>query len=45
MELAKVIFIKESIETIIQSTQEDKMRDICEKYITKIGSNLNKLNL
>ena len=44
MELAKVIFIKESIETIIQSTQEDKMRDICEKYITKIGSNLNKLN-
>ena len=44
MLLVKFIFIKESIETIIQSSQDDKMRDICEKYITKIGANINKLN-
>ena len=44
MASVKVIFLKESTETIIQSSQEDKMRDICEKYITKIGSNINKLS-
>ena len=44
MALVKVIFLKESIETIIQGSQDEKMRVICEKYIAKIGSNINKFN-
>ena len=44
MSLVNIIFLKESNETVIQSSQEDKMRDICEKYIEKIGSNISKLS-
>ena len=41
--MAKVIFILEGEETYIQCSQEDKMKDICNKYASKIDININLL--
>ena len=43
MSKANIIFILDNKEERIQCSQEDKMRDICIKYVTKINSNLNSL--
>ena len=41
--MAKVIFTYNGYETIIQCLKEDKMRDICNKYASKINLNINSL--
>ena len=39
--MAKVIFIFEGIEVIIQCIKDEKMKDICQKYVNKIKRNIN----
>ena len=41
--MAKVIFNFNGIETIIQCSKEDKMKNICNKYTSKINININLL--
>ena len=41
--MAKVIFLLEGKETYIQCSKEDKMKDICNKYASKIDININLL--
>jgi hypothetical protein len=41
--MASVVFILNGVETIIQCLKTDKMKDICDKYVSKIQSNINKL--
>jgi hypothetical protein len=41
--MASVVFILNGVETIIQCLKTDKMKDICNKYVSKIQSNINKL--
>ena len=43
MSEAKVIFTLDGIDLTIQCSLEDKLRDICQKYVTKIESNINSL--
>ena len=43
MSEAKIIFDLEGIKITIQCSQEDKIKDICQKYATKIDSNINSL--
>ena len=43
MSKANVIFTFEGIDLIIQSTTEDKMKDICEKYSIKINKAMNSI--
>ena len=40
---AKIIFNYEGEDITIQCSIEDKMEDICQKYVTKIESNINSL--
>ena len=40
---ANAIFTLDGIDLTIQCPPEDKMRDICLKYVAKIGANLNSL--
>ena len=42
-EEAKIIFSLNSIKVHIQCTLEDKIKDICKKYATKIDNNINSL--
>ena len=41
--MAKVIFKYSGIETLIQCKIEDKLKDICERYVIKIQKDINKL--
>ena len=41
--MAKVIFTYNGYETIIQCLKEDKMKNICNKYASKINLNINSL--
>ena len=41
--MAKVIFSFNEIETIIQCLKKDKMKNICNKYASKINININSL--
>ena len=41
--MSKVIFIFKGSETTIQCLQEDKMKDICLKFTSKINVNINKI--
>ena len=41
--MAKVVFSFNGNEIIIQCTKEDKMKDICNKFATKIDININSL--
>ena len=41
--MAKVIFSFNGIQTIIQCLKEDKMKNICNKYASKINININSL--
>ena len=43
MSEAKVIFNLDGVDLIIQCSTEDKMRDICQRYSTKIGVSINSL--
>ena len=43
MSQAKVIFSLEGTEIIIDCSNEEKMRDICQRYVTKIENNLESL--
>ena len=43
MSEAKIIFNLEGINITIQCSIEDKIKDICQKYATKIDSNINSL--
>ena len=43
MSTAKVIFTYEGIDETIDCSKEDKMKDICQKYSSKIESNLDSL--
>ena len=43
MSEAKVIFTLDGINLTIQCTPEDKIKDICNKYATKIDDNINSL--
>ncbi len=43
MDEANVIFTLDGMDLIIQCTFEEKMRDICQKYASKIEENLNSL--
>ena len=43
MSKANVIFNLEGIDLIVQCTTDDKMKDICQKYATKIETNINSL--
>ena len=43
MSNAIAIFTYESHDVTIQCSQTEKMRDICQRYGTKIGINLNSL--
>ena len=45
MKMAQVIFEYKGIKTIIQCLNEDKMRDICNKFISKIDININNIIL
>ena len=36
-----IIFTLDGVNLTIQSTESDKMKDICQKYSTKIGANVN----
>ena len=40
---AKIIFNYEGKDISIQCSIEDKIKDICQKYVTKIESNINSL--
>ena len=40
---AKIIFELEGINIEIQCSNQDKMRDICQRYVNKIGKNINSL--
>ena len=41
MEEAKVIFSLDGVKMTIQCSKEDNMKDICQKYATKINKNIN----
>ena len=41
--MSKVIFIFGGIEVIIQCTKDEKMKEICQRYVNKIEKNLNSL--
>ena len=43
MSQAKVIFIYEGREVIIQCIKDEKMKDICQKYVNKINKDINSL--
>ena len=43
MSEAKIIFNLDGIDIIVQCSIEDKIKDICQKYATKIDSNINSL--
>ena len=43
MEEAKIIFTLDGIDLTMQCSIEDKMKDICQKYSTKVGINMNLL--
>ena len=43
MSEAKVAFTLKDVELSIQCSTWDKMKDICQKYATKIGTNINSL--
>ena len=43
MSEAKVIFNFEGVNMTIQCTKEEKMKDICQRYGTKIQRNINTL--
>ena len=43
MSETKIVFNFEGKDLIIQCSQEDKIKDICQKFVTKIGSDLNSL--
>ena len=43
MSEAKVVFTLKDVELSIQCSTWDKMKDICQKYATKIGTNINSL--
>ena len=43
MSEAKIIFNLDGIDITIQCSIEDKIKDICQKYVTKIESNINSL--
>ena len=43
MSEAKIIFELEGIDITIQCSIEDKIKDICQKFATKIESNINSL--
>ena len=43
MSQANVIFTLDGVDLTVQCSPEDKMRDICLRYVTKIESNLNSL--
>ena len=43
MSKAKVIFTLDNIDLIIACNQEDKMKNICQKFISKIGHDLDSL--
>ena len=43
MSMVKINFELEGIKVIIQCSEEDRMKDICQKYVTKIESNINSL--
>ena len=40
--MAEVIFKYNGIDTIIQCTIEDKMKDICKKFTIKVQIDINK---
>ena len=44
MEEAKVTFILEGVNLLIQCCVDNKMRDICQKYLTKVNKNFNTLS-
>ena len=41
--MAEVIFVFNGEETLIQCKPEDKLRDICEKFCSKIKIDINRL--
>jgi len=41
--MASVVFKLNGVETTIQCLKTDKMKDICNKYVSKIQSNIDKL--
>ena len=41
--MSRVVFVFNGVETKIQCLKDDKMKDICNKYISKIQSNINQL--
>ena len=43
MSEANALFTLDGCDLIIQCSKEDKMRDICQKYATKVNENLNSL--
>ena len=43
MSKVKINFELEGINVIIQCSEEDRIKDICQKYVTKIESNINSL--
>ena len=43
MEKAKVIFNFEGIDVEMQCSTEDKMKDICQKFATKVQKNISSL--
>ena len=38
---AKIIFTLDGVNITIQCSPEDKIKDICQKFATKVGSNIN----
>ena len=43
MEKAKVIFNLEGIDVSMQCSTEDRMKDICQKFATKVQKSVNSL--
>ena len=41
--MSKVTFVFGGVEVIIQCTKEEKMKDICQRYVNKIERNVNSL--
>ena len=41
--MAKAIFLFNGIQTTIQCLKEDKMKDICKKYISKINIDMHSV--
>ena len=39
--MSKVTFVFDGNEIIIQCTKEEKMKDICQRYVNKIDININ----